>query len=428
MAEYTDAEMLRCWVWLSMVFGAGSSKVWQYLRKYETPDAVCDALLHGHVYDVPDSAKKLMAKHSLTEADSIVYYCRNHGIALLTPDDPDYPGVLRTIGTPPFLLTAQGNLELLKNPLALSVVGTRHPSPYTERVMHAILGNLLTSKFVIVSGFAKGVDAIAHTCALDAGCGTIAVLGCGINVNYPRENAELRSRMLASGNGLFLSEYLPGTQPFPANFPKRNRILSGLGYVTAVMEGAKRSGSMVTAEYANEQGRFLMAVPPDDLFDERYSGQAGLLRDGAVPLMSHRDILMMYYGHFPQYLTVAKDEIRPSQRLVFAGAPAVLNDAEPDTLTDAPPKPETPLPKPVSAAKLPEPAKRPAPVPEPVQPLPEDEDSAKIVSYLRAHGAVYADDLASALDMDLSLLLGTLTLLELDGYVESLFGKQYRAL
>ena len=151
----------------------------------------------------------------------MVYYCKNHGIALLTMDAPDYPQMLLDLAVPPVLLTAQGDLSLLNAPMSVSVVGTRRPAPYTERVTTTILKNLLQNPFVIVSGFAKGVDALAHQTALDCGGKTVAVLGCGINVNYPREHAVLRERMFSSGNGLFLSEYLPGTQPFPANFMKR---------------------------------------------------------------------------------------------------------------------------------------------------------------------------------------------------------------
>ena len=433
MAETKETGMLRYWVWLSMVFGAGSGRLVQYLRKYETPENLYHAMQAGTVSDLPAGPQKQMAKHSISEADSMVYYCRQHGISLLPADSPDYPQMLLDLAVPPMLLTAYGDLSALRMPMSVAVVGTRRPAEYTERVTDMILQNLLQNPFVIVSGFAKGVDAVAHRTALRCGAKTIAVLGCGINVNYPREHAALREQMIASGNGLFLSEYLPGTQPFPANFPRRNRILSGLCLATAVMEGTERSGSMVTAQCAYEQGRYLFAVPPADLFDPRYSGQVRLLRDGALPLMSHRDLLMVCYEQNAQYLRLPEDSLRNSERAVFSDDPLVLRPehsplpAEGEDAGGEAEQPEQSVQEDAApqrhSALLPP---QPLPEPEPL-PLPDSEDGRAVVSYLRTHGDTYADDLARALDLDLSLLLGLLTVLELDGFVESLFGKQYRA-
>ena len=424
MHTQTPEEMLRYWVWLSLVFGAGSAKLLQYLQRTDSPQDVYDAMQAGTLRDLPPVIRKAMTEHTLAEAESIVYYCRKNNIALLTFDSADYPQMLRNIDTPPVLLTAKGNRELLQNPLSISVVGTRRPSPYTERVTAWITGELGARKFTVISGCAKGVDAIAHKAALDSGGSTIAVLGCGINVNYPRENHELRERMLSGGNGLLLSEYLPGTQPFPANFPKRNRILSGLGHATAVTEAAARSGSLVTAQCAVDQGRYLFCVPPADLFDPRYAGVIPLLRDGAWPLLSYEDILMSYYSHFPQYLAMQESSVRNSERLVFANGtePAVLQQSgsfQEEVRRAA----NSYLAEKQAAA---EPAPEPAPAPENSN-LPEDADERRIVEYLRQFGDTYADDLASALDMDLSQMLSLLTELELNGYVDTLFGKHYRA-
>lgn len=427
MAERTDDEMLRYWVWLSLVFGAGSVKLLSYLQRLGSPAEVYDAMQTGMLRDLHPNVQKAMTAHKIGEADSIVYFCKTHGIELIPIDSEDYPPLLRDIGAPPVLLTAQGNTELLKKPLSLSVVGTRHPSPYTERVTNAMISALCSQNdFVIVSGFAKGVDACAHTAALDAGGSTVAVLGCGLNVNYPRENQQLRERILTGGHGLMISEYMPGTQPFPANFPKRNRILSGLGYATAVMEAAARSGSLVTAQCAVDQGRYLYCVPPANLFDPRYAGVMPLLRDGAFPLMSHEDILMSYYSHYPQYLVMQEAGVKPSERLVFSddNAPAKLQDAA--SLI----QPTGSFREEVQRAAheyLEEKEQPELQTADDDRPLPEEAEAAAVVQFLRAHGDTYADDIAAALDMDLSALLSTLTELELDGFVESLFGKQYRA-
>lgn len=415
--QNVDPEMLRYWIWLALVFGAGSSRLLFYLQYADSPRDVYEAMQTGRYHDLPPALQKSMIEHSLGEAESIAYYCRSHGIALLPIDSEEYPPALRNIGTPPVLLTAKGNLNLLRRPLSLTVVGTRRPSPYTERVTQYIVRELSRRDFVIVSGFAKGVDGIAHTAALENGGSTIAVLGCGINVNYPREHQALREQMLSGGNGLLVSEFLPGTQPFPANFPRRNRILSGLCEATAVMEAAERSGSLSTAQYASEQGRTLYCVPPADVFDVRYQGVISLLRDGAYPLMSYEDVLLTYYSRYPQYMQQPDAEIRTSERLVYAKPESEKTSALPNTYHPA---------KNHFASESDQSAQ---PVPRmDEKPLPESETGRAIVQYLRECGDTYADDIAAALDMDLSTLLSELTLLELDGFVETLFGKHFRAI
>ncbi len=412
---YGKAEELRYWVWLSLVFGAGSSGLTRSIRDYDSPDALYDAMQAGNLRGLSPALMKGIAEHTLGEADSIVYYCKSHGILLLPIRSAYYPEELRRIPAPPVLLTAMGNAELLKKPQKLAIVGTRRPSPYTEEVTAAMIAGLKGHDITVVSGFAKGIDTLAHTAALNCGLPTVAVLGCGINVNYPRENQQLRERMLTGGNGLFLSEYMPGVQPLPANFPKRNRILSGLCYATAVMEAAARSGSLVTARCALEQGREVLCVPPADLFDPRYAGVIPFLREGAAPLMGPDDLLSPYDSYYPP---VPSEEPLVAADAGNAEVQLSLRHAEPEE-----------VPALQNAAEMPQKAaapEKPA-APEDI-PLPEDPQERAIVQYLAAHGDTYADDIAAALDLDLSELLSALLSLELSGYVESLFGKQYRAL
>lgn len=424
-----DPEMLRYWVLLSMIFGAGSTKVLEAMRVYDTPQEIWEAVCAGRLPNLPPAVKKAAADASPEQADRIVHYCRSSRIELLPITDDRYPALLTTIYAPPFLLTAQGEFSLLEKPLSLAVVGTRHPSPYSVMVTNRIVSEICRDDFVIVSGFAKGIDATAHAAALNAGGSTIAVLGCGVNQDYPRENTRLKQMLLTSGRGLLLSEYLPGTPPIPANFPKRNRILSGLAEATAVIEAAHGSGSLLTAECACEQGRNLLCVPPADIFDRRYAGVIPLLRDGAIPLMSAGDVRAAYYDRYPQYVSLGTP-IRESERAVYAEENAAMKAASEQQKAAAqkpsaqPEKPK-PAPKPVSVKE--EPAGLPAEKPQTSArtDLPDSEDGALIVQYLREHGGTDVDTLAEVLDMDLSALLSTLTLLELDDYVTSLFGKHY---
>ncbi len=412
MSDSMREEMLRYWLWLSMVFGAANPRVASYLRHFETPKDLYEALQRSALPGLTASDCSQIKKHSLDMAESFLYHCKKNEIELIALDDERYPELLRSIHLPPILLTAQGNLSLM-NGLNLTVVGTRRPSPYSEKVTYSIVSSLASSGFTIVSGFALGIDTVAHTAALDSGMPTIAVMGCGINVNYPRENAALRNRMLEDGKGLLLSEYLPGAQPIPANFPKRNRILSGLSYGTAVMEAAARSGSLVTADCAVEQGRNLFCVPPHDLFDGRYAGVIPLLRDGAIPLFQHQDILYEYYTAWPQRIKSEEIGIKPEQSMIFAERSAQLQESAGKTVSN------TAAPKTEQLESASESTYQ--------GPMPENEQERAIVLWLRSHGETHVNDLAAALDLDLSTVLNDLMNLELDGFVESLFGKQYRA-
>lgn len=412
MSDSMRKEMLRYWLWLSMVFGAANPRLMGYLRHFETPKELYEALQRSALPGLTASDCSQIKKHSLDMAESFLYHCRKNEIELVALDDERYPELLRSIHLPPILLTAQGNLSLM-NGLNLTVVGTRRPSPYSEKVTYSIISSLAPNGFTIVSGFALGIDSVAHTAALDSGMPTIAVMGCGINVNYPRENAVLRNRMLEDGKGLLLSEYLPGTQPIPANFPKRNRILSGLSYGTAVIEAAARSGSLLTADCAVEQGRNLFCVPPHDLFDARYAGVIPLLRDGAIPLFQHQDILYEYYTAWPQRIKAEEMRVKPEQSMIFAESSKHAKASAARGMQNETASETEQLPSAADSLQQ--------------GPMPENEQERAILLWLREHGETHVNDLAAALDLDLSAVLNDLMNLELDGFVESLFGKQYRA-
>lgn len=416
-----EAQVLRYWVWLTLIFGAGSPQLIAYLEKYGSPESLYDALQHGRVLDLPAAQQKNQAKYSLAQAENMVEYCLKHEIELISLEDPRYPYLLRQIHVPPVLLTARGDLSLLSASPMLTVVGTRHPSQYSLDVTNVLVAELARCGIIIVSGFADGIDTAAHTAALDAGGKTVAVLGCGINVNYPHGNEKLRNRMMEQGKGLLISEYLPGVQPLPANFPKRNRILSALSEGTAVIEASKRSGSLSTADLAVEQGKFLFCVPPHDIFDKRYAGVMPLLREGALPLFSHRDVLFELYTGHPQRLKLLDIPDYQDESLVFADDILRLEDRLAAESRAAKKAASAPSPKQLAISdEIPVPVSSDAP-------LPESEEQREIVCYLREHGDTHINDIAAALDIELSALLSAMTILELDGYVETLFGAIYRA-
>jgi DNA processing protein len=201
--------------------------------------------------------------------------------------DPRYPAALAAIHDPPPILWTRGRAESLYGPM-VAVVGSRAASPYALQVARKLGADLARRKVTVVSGMARGVDSAAHEGALDGGGVTVAVFGCGIDIIYPREHAALAARIRAAG--ALLSEFPPDTPPLPAYFPQRNRIISGLALAVVIVEAAEKSGSLITARFALDQGREVLAVP-GNILSGRNSGAHALLRDGAKIVEGVDDIL-----------------------------------------------------------------------------------------------------------------------------------------
>lgn len=215
------------------------------------------------------------SRHAASRADSA-----------LTIVDPDYPERLRATADPPLVLYLQGDVSLLEM-TAVAVVGSRKASPYGVNVAELLARQLAERGVAVVSGLAWGIDAAAHRSALETGS-TIAVLGTGLDVAYPRSNRQLQERI--GEKGLVLSEFPPGTGPQPHHFPVRNRIIAGLSSAVVIVEATDRSGSLITARLAAEEGREVMAVP-GSIFSEGSDGAHRLIQDGAKLVRSVRDIL-----------------------------------------------------------------------------------------------------------------------------------------
>ena len=214
------------------------------------------------------------------------------GAEVLLPTDDVYPALLRHVPDPPPVLFAIGDNRLLSRPAA-AVVGSRDHSSYGAEVCRAVAGAAAQAGVVIVSGMARGLDAVAHTAALDNSGSTIGVLGNGHGVIYPAANRKLYQRVAESG--LLLTEFPPGERPHVGSFPRRNRLISGLSRVTLVVEAAAGSGALITAGTALDQGREVMAVP-GNITSAVSVGSNRLIRDGAAPLLEPEDLLQ----HFPE--------------------------------------------------------------------------------------------------------------------------------
>lgn len=195
--------------------------------------------------------------------------------------DDIYPPQLREIYRPPLVLFAQGNLQLLQKEI-VAIVGSRTPTEYSREVIQKIVPKLTKDNWVIASGLAKGVDGLAHQAALEAGAGTIAVVGNGLNYYYPIQNRNLQEKILKKG--LLLSEYLPDTPPRPFRFPERNRIIAGLSQNLIVTEAKKHSGSLITANLALDDNRNIYAVP-GPVSSPLSVGPNELIAAGATPIV-----------------------------------------------------------------------------------------------------------------------------------------------
>ncbi len=234
----------------------------------------------------PKGQSTLSHLNTTFDAASILARCASEGIGLLTLEDDAYPAPFLELSDPPLLLFYRGQLSLLDTPL-FAIVGPRDMTSYGQSVTEYFSHQLLMY-FTLVSGLAKGVDAIAHRIALDAGYGTIAVIGTGIDQVYPAENKALSARI--AEQGLLLSEYPLGTGPKPLHFPQRNRLVSGLSLGVLVTEGGLKSGALITAQLALDQNKEVFAVP-GSIFDAASQGVHALIQDGATCATHLSDIL-----------------------------------------------------------------------------------------------------------------------------------------
>jgi DNA processing protein len=277
------------WVALNKVSGIGAVRMASLLDVCGSASAVWRASIHDLQAAGLDrrSLENLLKARREIDVAAEWERVRRAGVQVLTLMDDDYPANLRQIDAPPPLLFVRGALEP-SDVLAIAIVGTRRATVYGREVAHTISRDLATAGITVVSGLALGIDTIAHTSALDAGARTVAVLGCGVDQIYPPDNRGLAKRI--ADQGAIISEYPLGTRPDAANFPPRNRIISGLSKGVVIVEAGQRSGALITARFAAEQGREVFAVPGSIL----HPGSAGcntLIQQGATPLLAVDNIL-----------------------------------------------------------------------------------------------------------------------------------------
>jgi DNA processing protein len=279
----------RYWVGFNLVKGIGAVRLQALMDHFGSLEvawqAPVDALQAAGLG--PKLAERVTQVRASVDLVKFMAQIEAQGISILTWEDELYPPRLKEIDQPPPVLYVRGALTA-EDAWSVAVVGTRRVSAYGRQVTDELASFLAANGVTVVSGLARGVDAIAHQAALKAGGRTVAVLGSGVDRIYPPEHSQLAEKMLSSG--ALISDYAPGTPPDASNFPPRNRIISGLSMATVVVEAGETSGALITAQFAVDQGREVFAVPGNILAPQS-KGTNRLIAQGARPMLSGRDML-----------------------------------------------------------------------------------------------------------------------------------------
>ena len=290
--------MLLHWIWLAHRPGLSDRGRAALLQRFQDPEDIfyADRKTLAEVEGLSGTGLEALGDKSLDEAQSILKICRDKKLGILTFQDAAYPRRLRNISDPPAVLYYKGQIPDLESCPAIAVVGTRKASAYGLTTAKRMGYQIARCGGIVVSGMAYGIDGMATAGALTAGSPAVGVLGCGVDVVYPMSNRSLFRDM--EEYGWLVSEFPPGYPPSRWTFPKRNRIISGMCNGVLVIEAPEKSGSLITARQAAEQGRDVFAVPGNiDL--PSFQGSNQLLRDGAIMVSSGWDVVSEYEGLYP---------------------------------------------------------------------------------------------------------------------------------
>jgi DNA processing protein len=280
-----ELKQKKYWIWFSRIKGLGSKRKQKLLSKFQTPEQIY-ALTKQDLQKVKGIGKVTEQEIlSLTYREDLEQYIEEmerNGVSLLTIKDKEYPQPLKEIYDPPIALYTQGNVKAI-NTNSIAMVGARDCSLYGEKAAYYFSYHLAKQGRTIISGLAEGIDSFSHLGCLAAGGNTIAIMGHGIDQIYPQKN-QLLGKQIIKQNGLILSEYPLGVGPERMNFPARNRIISGMSQGVLVIEAKEKSGTMITVDFALEQGRDVYAVPGN--INSPFSvGTNRLIQEGAAKMV-----------------------------------------------------------------------------------------------------------------------------------------------
>ena len=391
---------LKYWLWLANLPKLNNQMKLALLEHFGEPDKIYYGEKEEYflVPGMNRTAAEILENKDLERADRILGDCDRLGLRIITMRDVEYPDRLRNIYDPPLLLYVQGRMPRFDEEVAVAMVGTRRASPYAREMGEKLAFQMAGLGAVIVSGLAAGGDAAAHRGALRAGGLTAAVIGGGHDVIYPREHRFLYEDIAA--RGVILSEYPPGTEHMAGHFPVRNRIISGLSLGVVVIEAPERSGALITAGRALDQGKDVFAIP-GQVGDHHCAGSNALLRDGAGVVTDAWDVLGGYAGKFPHKIR----SLRMEEPRRFGGAPAAAERPKSPPKGKEPKEPEKPLLDLAGDHGL-------------------TDDQLCLVKALEGR-TVQVDDLIEETQIPTRRVLSALTVLELDRIVTQESGKRF---
>jgi DNA processing protein len=410
--------MLIHWIWLATRPGVSDRQKKLLLESFDDPEDIyfAEAKAYACVEGLTEDAAEALEDKNLKQAEHILKECMHKGIHILTMHDGAYPVRLKHIADPPVVLYYKGCLPDLDGSPVIAVVGTRKASGYGMTVAKRMGYQIARCGGIVVSGVASGVDGMAMRGALTAGTPVVGVLGCGADVVYPLSNRSLYAD--TEKCGCLITEFPPGTEPFKWNFPKRNRIISGISSGVLVVEAPERSGALITARQAADQGRDVFVVP-GNIDVPTCEGSNALLREGAISVMSGWDVVSEYAHLYPD--RVRKDTA-PSMQTVTA---AELEEAQ-NHLPKVAQKPRLPISKGLSDKK-----KEKKPIDNRQTPGYSDQrqappeltgDEKRIMDLI--NGECLVDDLVAQSGMPTGKVLSGLTMLQIKGLIRQLPGKR----
>ena len=393
------------WIWMSCGLGAGASCL-DLVTYYEWNPYEIYASSFNELFRLDVITKRQLEKlkaYSLEDAKKIYDTVISRGWKIVTPSSEYYPEQLLSLQNLPLVLYVDGNVEVLKNDLCISVVGARKASDYGKGVARALSSALAETGFTIVSGGALGIDSAAHQGALDEEKPTICVLGCGLGTNYLMENEPLRQEIVK--NGAVITEFAPYVTASRVTFPLRNRIISGISLGTIVVEAGERSGSLITARLALEQGKDVFAVP-GDLASSSFLGTNNLIRNGATPVFSPNDILESYYSKYYEKLGNVKPF--PNDEIIRRTQKYLTNQ---NTKTSQVVETVKQVEKPVAAKKT--------------APNYLTDNAKKVYDFLNTDPK-HIDEIINNCGLSTDKTLSAVTELEIYGLVQQLSGRRYK--
>ena len=402
------ASPVEFWIWLQTALGAGA-RTDELLAYFETPEQLYLAgsrewRLSGLLTEKKiDSLKRTTPSQTM----AVLKECRSKGYEIITPDNSLYPERLKQLSCMPLVLYGIGDCTAISDVVSIGMVGTRKASEYGTQIAQKLSYRLAEAGATIVSGGALGIDSEAHAGAMLAKGRTVAFLGCGLSSNYLAENAAIRRAI--TRYGAVVSEYQPLAEPSKATFPIRNRLISGISLGVVVIEAGVKSGSLITASRAAEQGKDVFAVP-GDIVRSSFDGTNFLIKNGAKPVFSALDVLSEYEFMYSDYIDFQK-AAKPLNEIPYVDYKSKKKKSEsnPKAVTD-----------------------RAQPTEEPKQKVAVKSDisslasaDAQMVYAVLSNEPMHIDDIVRATNLKMNIVLSSLTELELLGVCELVSGKKY---